>query len=432
MGDFHQNGVIATLHNLAKRPLSDLERELEGFNATRSLGLVLPSLFSELQGKALATIVEELTHVNYLDEIVIGLDRANLDEYQEALRYFSKLPQHHRVLWNDGPRLMAIDAQLHALGLAPGEMGKGRNVWYCYGYVLASGRADAVALHDCDIVTYDRELLARLIYPVANPAFNYEFCKGYYARVTPSKISGRVTRLFVTPLLRALKKVCGHNDFIEFLDGFRYPLAGEFSMRTDVINDLRIPSDWGLEIGVLSEMQRNHANNRLCQVDIADVYDHKHQDLSLDDVDKGLSKMSTDIAKAIFRKLATNGEVFSSEKIRTIKATYYRMALDFIEIYHNDALINGLSFDRHSEEKAVELFAKNVMRGGEHFLENPMETPFIPSWNRVISAVPDILEQLKAAVEADTEEYAALACITQSKALDDLSKGTVSSIQQVG
>ena len=115
--------------------------------------------------------------------------------------------------------------------------------------------------------------------------------------------------------------------------------------------------------------------------------------------------MSTDIAKALFRKLATNGEVFSSEKIRTIKATYFRYALDFIESYHNDALINGLNYDRHAEEKAVELFAKNVMRGGEYFLESPMETPFIPSWNRVMSAVPDILPQLKAAVEADHLEY---------------------------
>ena len=218
-------------------------------------------------------------------------------------------------------------------------------------------------------------------------------------------MGGRVSRLFVTPLLRALKKVCGYSDFLEFLDSFRYPLAGEFSMRVDVINDLRIPSDWGLEVGVLSEMQRNYSTNRLCQVDIADVYDHKHQDLSLTDVEQGLSKMSTDIAKAIFRKLATNGEIFSTEKFRTIKATYFRVALDFIETYHNDALINGLKHDRHSEEQAVELFAQNVMRAGDYFLEKPMDTPFIPSWNRVISAVPDILEQLRTAVEEDSQEF---------------------------
>jgi glucosyl-3-phosphoglycerate synthase len=406
MGDFHQNGIVTTLHNLGQRPVEDMEKELERFKSSRPMGLVLPSLFSELEGPALSGIVDELTQVPYLDEIVIGLDRADQAQYEHAIDYFSRLPQHHRILWNDGPRLRAIDEQLKEFGLAPSQMGKGRNVWYCYGYILASGKAEAVALHDCDILTYDRSLLARLIYPVANPNFSYAFCKGYYSRIAGNKIGGRAMRLFVTPMIRALKKVSGSSEFLDYLDSFRYPLAGEFSMRSDVINDLRIPSDWGLEIGVLSEMKRNYATNRLCQVDIADVYDHKHQDLSLDDKEKGLSKMTIDISKALFRKLATNGEVFTPEKFRTIKATYYRIALDFVDTYQNDAMINGLHYDRHTEEAAVELFASNLMIAGEHFLERPMDKPFIPSWNRVISAIPDILDQLKAAVEADFEEFA--------------------------
>jgi glucosyl-3-phosphoglycerate synthase len=405
MGDFHQNGIITTLHNLGQRPLQDIEGELDRFKQGRPMGLVLPSLFSELEGPALAGIVDELTLVPYLDEIVIGLDRADESQYRHALEYFSRLPQHHRILWNDGPRLLAIDAQLKELGLAPSHLGKGRNVWYCYGYVLASGRANAVALHDCDILTYDRSLLARLIYPVANPNFSYVFCKGYYSRIAGNKVGGRVMRLFVTPLLRTLKKVSSQQEFLEFLDSFRYALAGEFSIRAEAINDLRIPSDWGLEVGVLSEMQRNYAANRICQADIADVYDHKHQTLSEEDRDQGLSKMTVDIAKALFRKLATNGDVFSTEKFRTIKATYYRMALDFIDNYQNDARINGLAYDRHTEEKSVELFASNIMLAGEEFLDKPMDKPFIPSWNRVVSAIPDILDQLKAAVEEDNKEY---------------------------
>src|SRR5690606_11281021 len=143
-------------------------------------------------------------------------------------------------------------------------------------------------------------------------------------------------------------------------------------------------------IGVLSELNRNYANNRLCQADISDAYDHKHQDLSPEDAQKGLSKMSIDIAKALFRKLATNGIVFSSETFRSIKATYFRIALDFIETYYNDAKMNGLDLDIHSEELAVEMFAKNILIAGQSFLQNPMEKPFIPSWNRVASAVPDI------------------------------------------
>jgi glucosyl-3-phosphoglycerate synthase len=407
MADFYQNGIITTLHNLTHRHLADLESDLLQFSKQRPMGLLLPSLFSELEGEALPNIVQHLKTVPYLSEIVIGLDRADESQYRHAIQFFSDLPQHHRILWNDGPRLKAIDAELQDLGLAPKELGKGRNVWYCMGYILASGKAESIALHDCDIVTYSSELLARLIYPVANPMFNYEFCKGYYARVASGKLNGRVNRLLVTPLIRSLKSIVGHHPYLEYMDSYRYPLAGEFSFRRDVLTDIRIPSDWGLEIGVLSEMHRNYANNRLCQVDVADVYDHKHQDLSLDDQQRGLSKMSIDIAKSLFRKLATKGVVFSPEAFRTLKATYYRIALDFVETYRNDAAMNGLQFDIHQEEESVELFAKNIMDAGQMFLENPMETPLTPSWSRVQSALPDIFERLYEAVEADYQEFSA-------------------------
>ena len=161
MGDFHQNGIITTLHNLSRRPLEELEIELIRFNRLRPLGLVLPCLYSELQGPAMQPIVEELAKVPYLSQIIVGLDRASETEYRQALKFFKQLPQNYRVLWNDGPRLRAVHEQMQNAGLSTGEPGKGRNVWYCLGYVLAAGQVSSVALHDCDIVTYHRELLAR-------------------------------------------------------------------------------------------------------------------------------------------------------------------------------------------------------------------------------------------------------------------------------
>jgi len=401
MSDFFQNGTITTLHRLDKDRVSGMEAELQAFAKQRPMGLVLPSLFSELEGPALKDIIDVIAQVPYLNEVIVGLDRASAKEFAYAKEFFSGLPQHHRILWNEGPRLQALHGLLVDKGIAPKELGKGRNVWYCYGYAIASGRSEAVALHDCDILTYDRALLASLFYPVANPAFNFEFCKGYYYRMADQKINGRVCRLLVTPLLRALKKLLGPIDYLEYLDSFRYALSGEFATRLDTIKEIRIPSDWGLEIGVLSEMYRNQSRKHICQVEIADAYDHKHQDLSPDNVEAGLSKMSIDIAQAIFRKLATEGEILSKEAFRSLKATYYREALDAVESYYSDACINGLNYDRHQEEQTVELFARCIIQAGDSFLENPSETPFIPSWNRVLSAVPDILERLHEAVEKD-------------------------------
>ena len=34
MGDFHQNGIITTLHNLSDRPLEDLEADFEILNSS--------------------------------------------------------------------------------------------------------------------------------------------------------------------------------------------------------------------------------------------------------------------------------------------------------------------------------------------------------------------------------------------------------------
>ena len=405
MADFHQNGNITTLHNLRTRSLDDLTLELTVFAEARKITLILPCLYSELEGPALAGILDELSQVPYLHRIIIGLDQADEAQFRHAQRFFARLPQQHIVIWNDSPRMKALGQRLDDLGLAPKEPGKGKNVWSCLGYLIACADSAVMAIHDCDIVTYDREILARLVYPVAHPAFRYQMAKGYYPRVDGSKLNGRVTRLLVSPLLIALKKVVGDRDYLDYLRSFRYPLSGEFAIRSLSLPDLRIPSDWGLEIGVLSEAWRNLAPHSVCQVEIADAYDHKHQDLSPEDATSGLSRMSTDICKAIFRKLAADGTVFTPNLFRTLKATYYRIALDLIESYYNDAKMNGLTVDRHKEEKSVELFAENIIRAGQVFLDNPHETPFIPTWNRVHAADPDFLTVLKRAAAADAEEF---------------------------
>ena len=409
MGSFYQNGIVANLHDFSYGTSSEgnykkLENDLIKFSKKNPMELILPCLFSEISGKALPKIVNEINKTKFLNHLVIGLDRANKNQYTEASNFFENLKIPYSILWNDGPRLMELDKELKEKGLSPKEFGKGRNVWFCIGMTLARGKAESIALHDCDILTYEKSLLAKLFYPVANPVFNFQFCKGYYPRVADGKMNGRVSRLLVFPLLLAMEKTIGRSEYLDFMKSFRYPLAGEFSFRKNLLPRLRIPSDWGLEIGVLSEMQRNHSSNRICQVDLAQKYDHKHQDLSENDDNSGLSRMSIDITKALIRKLATQGNIFTLETFRSIKATYYRAALDMIDIYRSDAQMNDLNFDSHIEEKSVELFALNIMKAGESFFENPMETPFIPTWNRVLSAIPDFLDRLKLSVELDNAE----------------------------
>ena len=271
-----------------------------------------------------------------------------------------------------------------------------------YGYVLGSRKAEVIALHDCDIVTYTRELLARLCYPVVNPNLGFEFCKGFYARYA-DRMYGRVARLLVTPLLRTLRTVLQDHSLLQYLDSFRYPLSGEFPMSVDLARVNRIPSDWGLEVGMLAEVYRNTSLKRICQSELCEVYDHKHQVLA-QDAETGLLKMCIDISKNLFRTLASEGVVITDGHLHSVLSRYQRIAEDTIDRYHADAAINGLSFDRHAEESAVELFARGVRMAGEMFLEDPFGIALIPNWNRVAAALPDFLDDLKDAVDADNKQ----------------------------
>lgn len=402
MSDFFQTGAIATLHRLGQPNYERLEKELEEYSNEVPIGLVLPCHVKELGTKALRGIIRELKNVKYIKQIVVGIDGANARQFKRAKKIFSVLPQNPILLWNDGPRIQQLYKKLEDADLYPGTQGKGRNVWTCFGYILASDKVKMVALHDCDILTYNRELLARLCYPVAHPSLGFDFCKGYYARVS-DRLNGRVMRLLVTPLIRALKSIVGNHPFLVYMDTFRYPLAGEFSMDVSLLRRSRIPFDWALEVGILYEVYRNVSPRAICQSELCDNYDHKHQDLYPRDPDKGLNRMAIDIASSFFRRMAAEGIKLDEGLFNTLLITYMRQAEDSLRFYSADATINGLYYPRHEEETAVATFVRSIRVAAKAFLEDPLGSLLIPNWNRVISALPNFLEELYEAVRKDNE-----------------------------
>ena len=402
MSDFYQVGVFTTIHNLGTpEALERLEAELVVHARTRPTALLLPALYSEFEGPAMPRIIAELSRVPYLTRIVVSLDHADRTQFDDARRAFDRVGTPVTVVWHDGPRLQQLYSEIHATGLPIGDQGKGRSCWMTYGAILGEGDIEVVALHDSDIVTYDRSMLARLCYPVTNPNLGYVFAKGFYPRIGRNRMHGRVTRLLMTPLIRSLSKIVGPQPLLAYMDSFRYVLAGEFAMDIDLVRAVRIPSDWGLEIGMLGEVYRNTSLRRICQVGVADRYDHKHQAVSLDDPTTGLMKMTIDICKSLFRQLAAEGVEISSGTFRTLQAAYVRTAEDTLLRFHHDAMLNGLDFDRHAEETAVEAFARAVQIASKQFLDDPLGAPLIPNWNRVIAAMPRIFDDLRDAVRAD-------------------------------
>jgi glucosyl-3-phosphoglycerate synthase len=385
MADFFQAGDL-------------IEAELVAIADTNRIGLVLPALYTEFQHPAMQRIVDQLRKVHYLRRIVVAIGGATYEQYLHACSFFRDMPAPVTALWMEHPRVEELFGMLEEQGIGAGGPGKGRTAWFCYGYLLAREDVDIIALHDCDIRNYDKDLLARLCYPVANPNLGFEFCKGFYARVS-NKLHGRVTRLFFTPLVRALQTLMPLAPFLRYLDSFRYPLSGEFAMRADLARVNRMPSDWGLEVGMLAEVYRNCAISRICQVDVADNYDHKHQTLSESDATQGLRRMTFEIAKNIFRTLAAQGCILGDAEFRTLLVHYQQLAQDTINKYYADAMLNGLEFDRHAEATAVSAFSESLREAAAMYSENPLSLPLIPNWNRVLHAIPGFFDLILGAAE---------------------------------
>lgn len=404
MADFFQNGVITSLQMLGERSLEDLEEELVELSKRRKMVLLLPALYSEFETEAMHNIIAELKKVNYLHKIILGLDQATREQFLYVKEIMSGLPCDVCVLWNDGPRIKSLYQELSDEGF-PGlnTPGKGRNVWTMIGYGLTGQENYAFALHDCDIVNYSREIVARLFYPIVHPALDYEFNKGYYSRVT-HKLHGRVTRLLYTPLIHSLQKVMGDSSYLDYMESFRYGLSGEFSFIRSLGRGIHISPTWGLEVSTLSEVYKNTSNKRICQTEIMQTYEHKHQELGNKQANSGVYKMAKDIAKTIFRVMAQEGVTFSEAHFKTLLATYYQESRFEISKYVALSKLNALDYDREKEIKAVEAFQEAIEEAAADFYDHPMGVPSMSPWITVRSVLPDFSDKLAMAVAEDSKE----------------------------
>ncbi len=405
MADFSQDGPITTIHDLDTVKPGELEKRLEKASVRHPLGLVLPITASDMRAEPFQVIVDQLAKTQFLDTIVVVLNRAEkVEDYRQCAKLLEPLGDIAHLLWTDGPRGKVLNDELSEYGFNVQTPGKGRAVWTAFGYLLADPKLKAIVLHDCDIVDYHRDLLVRLCLPMAEPSLDYAFCKAYYARCS-DRMHGRVVRLLVTPVLKAMISVLGSDEFLIFLQSFRYPLAGEFAVTSSLAKSNRIPSDWGLEVGTLAEVFRNTSPKRCCQIDIGRTYEHKHQPLSLEDASRGLMKMASDILTSIYRTLASRGIVFETGHFISLRAAYLRAAQDAIRQYHADAVLNSLGYDRHEEEATIEGFAQLVIDAGNEYQSDPAGAASMPTWTRVISALPDFPMRLREQAVADADEY---------------------------
>lgn len=396
--DYKQE-LITTIHDLGC-DLGQLESRLTELSQTQPTAVLIPSLYEELERPALTLIREHLCHCPFVNNIIICLYAETWEQYVKAVEFFEPLPQPTFVLWENGSRVTQVLAVLRDMGLDLMQFrGKGRAVWLGLG--VATLDAVAIALHDADITTYDKSYPLKLLYPLLEREFGIAFSKAYYARLSesPRSLHGRVTRLFVTPLVTSLMELFGYRDYLRYLDAYRYPLSGEFALTSDLALTTRIPANWGLEVGLLAEVYRNLALKRIAQVDLG-VFEHKHQAIGTS-VDSGLQKMCRDILQSILRTLTeTEQVVIGPDHVRALRVKYRREAQNLARQFFVDARFNHLDYDRHAEEVTLECFEQIIQHAGEQYLNDPTGTQ-IPDWTRALAVLPDLREQLQDAAISD-------------------------------
>ena len=219
-------------------------------------------------------------------------------------------------------------------------------------------------------------------------------------------MKGRVTRLFVTPFVDCMARIMrerGLNElrrFFSYHRTFNYPLAGEFSFTTRLARGINIAYDWGLEVSTLSEVYHRVIPPKIAQIDLAANYEHKHQDVSPEDANKGLHRMVVDIAKFYLNYMRSHGFPLNDARVDMILHSYYQNALGFIKSYSDDAEVNDLVYDRRQEELLAQYFRGFLWTAWEQS-KGPQESTVIPSWNRVLYSMPEVYRLLLDAVDKD-------------------------------
>ncbi len=380
--DFQQD-LITSIHDYGV--FSD---SLEGMRkglSEKATSLLIPCLYEEFERPALNQIKEVLQELEGLHQLVIALSADSIDEVNNAKKFFRGMPFPVHIQWTNGPsvkELLKSQEEKNGLDLLV-PPGKGWAVWQGLG--VATKSSEVIGLFDADIKTFKPSYPARMLPPLLDPSYGISYVKAFYSRLSLENhsLQGRATRLFVGPLLTSLEKILGGGPFLKYLQAFRYPLAGEFAFTQTLALNLRIPCDWGLEIGLLSEIYRHVRTNRIAQVDLG-IFDHKHKEIG-DSMNNGLQRMCCEIFSTILRGLMEHqSQSLTNDQISTLQVLYSRIGEDRVKQFGLDSVINHLPYNRHLEEMAVQKFACLIKSTAGAFLNTPI-TKQLPAWSRVIS-----------------------------------------------
>lgn len=205
-------------------------------------------------GAIITTLRTELIdRLPLVDEIIV-IDSHSTDGTAEIAR-------------EAGARVVHVDEVVPHVGSRPG---KGEAMWKA----LAVMSGDVGIYLDADVQEFTADFVIGLLGPLLLDE-DLVFVKAFYDRpwssgAARSSGGGRVTELVARPLIL---------DRVPLLSGFVQPLAGECAFRVEALRAVPYVSDYGVDIGLMIDVLREHGLSAMAQVDLG-LRRHRHQDLA--------------------------------------------------------------------------------------------------------------------------------------------------------
>jgi len=282
---------LTVLNQLLSKGLIDEIVIVDG-SRTKKMGID-ESLVKQLVASAYRKIPLFYEQVNLLNKFPALKDKAKLGLYDFAFKIIHQLD----------PQICLTAKKLNILpeGI---PAGKGAGLWLGVGASLG----DIILFLDSDIKNLEEWQVSSLIKPLLktfqDEKFKVELTKAYYTRLSVNldspekgfyKIGGRVSRLFLIPLLKVLSR----RGILKGLEKLKYPLSGEYAGKRSFIESLSFPSNYSVETGILIELWKRNMIDKIFEVDL-NLFQHFPRS------EDSIMSMVKEIIHLLFYELGTN------------------------------------------------------------------------------------------------------------------------------
>ncbi len=401
-----------------------------GLTSPSSISLIIPTKFEpegilEIEEDTLHRILaqcSELVDAGYLDEIIImGATRdeegkADFSVLQDVVRiayeelglfkeqvdllnkYRSQNEKAKRGLIDfflkvvhqfdeNLSKLFAKYGVFGATGYFGVLPGKGAGIWLS----IPIARGDLLCFVDADIIGFKKEFVTALCHPIIY-SWNVEeaaikLVKAYYTRITVTKtdsqvpvLGGRICRLLTVPLLKSVAETF---KLYLGLESTKYPLAGEFAVSRDIMEQIDFPNTYAIETSLLFQTYDLIGPSSMAQLDLG-IYRHIGKRFET------LEPMAYQIVDSVLRVVDEKlGKPLTNEEKKQLSFSYKKHVDSLIREYEKIASSlrkteKNLVYSRESDHEKAELLKKvveEVLSGRSKEKRTGFFT--LPSWRRI-------------------------------------------------